>query len=126
LPKYSFLTTCYLKKIRKNLTSLIVSSDKKEFQIYNIFNAIKLAVDYSLIQEAAHISITDPRQIKIQQFDCPGYYNDELKASFGFIVPLIIQLSFLFTLLINLGEIVSEKRSKMRVRLSLNIYNLAI
>nr|QUF59431.1 ATP-binding cassette transporter Abca3-like3 [Brachionus angularis] len=71
--------------------------------------------------------MNDPKQIRIQPIDCPEYFNDELKSSFGFIIPLIIEISFMFTLLINIGIIVREKQTKMKEYLKIigirsNIY----
>jgi hypothetical protein len=57
-------------------------------------------------------------KVKIQQFDCLDYYRDELKGSFNFIIPLIIEIAFMFTLLINIGNIVNEKQTKMKVTLN--------
>ena len=48
--------------------------------------------------------------------DCEEHYNDQLKSQFSFIVPLIIELSYIFTLLVNIGVIVNEKTTKMKVR----------
>ena len=54
-------------------------------------------------------------KIKIQQFDCPSYHRDDLKSTFNFIIPLIIQIAFMFTLIINVGNIVYERQTKMKV-----------
>ena len=74
-----------------------------------------MAVDFSLIQQHSSITMNDPQQIKIQAIDCPGYNNDDLKSQFGFLVPIIIEIAYMFTLLINIGNIVAEKQSKMKV-----------
>jgi hypothetical protein len=55
------------------------------------------------------------KKVKIKQLDCPDFTRDEFKASFGFIPPLIIQISFIISLLINLGYVVDEKQSKIKV-----------
>lgn len=60
-------------------------------------------------------------KVKIKQFDCPPFHRDELKSSFGFLPPLIIEIGFMFTLLINLGYIVREKQNKMKV---MNIFKI--
>ena len=59
-------------------------------------------------------------KIKIQQFDCPSYHRDDLKSSFNFIIPLIIELAFMFTLVINVGNIVTERHSKMKELLQIS------
>ena len=63
------------KKEKKNLAKFLrkfysknqTASDRKYFQAYNVFNAIKLAVDFSIIQEASHIAMTDSRQVDFSQ-----------------------------------------------------------
>lgn len=55
-------------------------------------------------------------KVKIKQFDCPEYYKDEIKSSFSFINALIIEIAFLFTLLMNVGNMVLEKQTKMKVK----------
>ncbi|CAF0946948.1 unnamed protein product [Brachionus calyciflorus] len=87
--------------------------DNKYFRLYNSFNSIKHAIDLSLIQEMTSIPMNDAKKIKIQQLGCPSYYSDELKSSFGFLIPLIIQIAFMFTLINNIGHIVREKHTKM-------------
>jgi hypothetical protein len=54
-------------------------------------------------------------KVKIQQFNCQEHNQDDLKSEFSFMVPLIIEFSFMFTLLINVGNIVTEKQTKMKV-----------
>nr|UOU03316.1 ATP-binding cassette subfamily A3-like 3 [Brachionus rubens] len=87
--------------------------DNKYFRMYNSFNSIKYALDLSIIQEITSTPMNDPKKVKIQPIGCLEYFNDELKASFGFLIPLIIQISFMFTLVKNLGQIVREKQTKM-------------
>jgi hypothetical protein len=70
----------------------------------------------SLIQYISGVSLTDARRVKIKQFDCPEYYKDEMKSSFSFINALIIEIAFLFTLLMNVGNMVLEKQTKMKVK----------
>jgi hypothetical protein len=47
--------------------------------------------------------------------DCPSFYIDELKDTFTFLTPLIIIISYMFTLLMNIGNICTEKQTKMKV-----------
>ncbi|RNA01714.1 ATP-binding cassette sub-family A member 3 [Brachionus plicatilis] len=87
--------------------------DSKYFRLYNTFNSIKYALDLSIIQEMTKVPMNNPRNIKIQQIGCPGYLNDELKSSFSFLIPLVIQLGFLVPLINTIGQIVREKQTKM-------------
>nr|UOU03315.1 ATP-binding cassette subfamily A3-like 2 [Brachionus rubens] len=88
--------------------------------MYNtIFNPIKNAIDMSLISVISGISIFDLEQIKIAQFNCPGYDNDIFKSRFSFFPLVIIQISFLFTLIVTLGNIIVEKQTKMKEYLKL-------
>ena len=49
----------------------------------------------------------------MEQFNCDEHYIDELKSEFNFLVPLLIEIAFMFTLLANVGIIVNEKKTKM-------------
>lgn len=84
------------------------------FQLYNIFNAVKLAVDFSLIQQYSDNPMRDPEQVKIQALGCIPYAIDELKSTFGFLSAVLLEIAFLFTLLTNVSYIVEEKQSKMK------------
>jgi len=71
--------------------------------------------------------LSETKKVKIKQFDCPEYYKDEMKSSFSFINALIIEIAFLFTLLMNVGNMVLEKQTKMKVKEILrNLYSLNI
>nr|QNH67862.1 ATP-binding cassette transporter subfamily A member 3-like protein X3 [Brachionus rotundiformis] len=88
-------------------------NDNKYFRLYNTFNSIKYALDLSIIQEMTRMPMNDPKNLKIQQIGCSGYLNDELKSSFGFLIPLLIQLGYLIPLINTIGQIVREKQTKM-------------
>lgn len=136
---------------KRNKKSYLLSSylfiffiERRFFNHYNKLNSIKYALDLSIIQELSMFSINNLKtvktiiqskrsitrfnrliiiiiKVKIKQFDCPPFHRDELKSSFGFLPPLIIEIGFMFTLLINLGYIVREKQNKMKV---MNIFKI--
>ena len=58
--------------------------------------------------------MNDTTQVKSLQYFCPGYDNDVFKTNFAFFPVIIIQISFLFTLIVNLGNIIVEKQTKMK------------
>jgi len=55
--------------------------------------------------------------VKYVQFNCPGYDNDLFKTNFSFLSFVIIVVAFLFTIVVNLGQIIVEKESKMKVKM---------
>ena len=59
--------------------------------------------------------------MKIKQFDCVGFKRDELKARFAFFPPIIIDVAFLFTLIVTIGKIIAEKETKMKVNIKLKL-----
>ena len=58
----------------------------------------------------------------MMQLPCQSYVEDELKATFAFFIPIIINIAFLFTFLINVNNIIVEKQSKMKEYLKLVTY----
>nr|QUF59430.1 ATP-binding cassette transporter Abca3-like2 [Brachionus angularis] len=93
----------------------------KYFLMYNtIFNPIKHAVDFSLISNITGIYLNNnTKQVKFVQYDCPEYDNDIFKTRFSFFPLIIVQIAFLFTLIVNLGNIIVEKQTKMKEYLKL-------
>ena len=59
-------------------------------------------------------TMNDATQVKSLQYFCPGYDSDIFKTNFAFFPVIIIQISFLFTLIVNLGNIIVEKQTKMK------------
>lgn len=55
------------------------------------------------------------------QYNCPGYNNDIFNTRFLFFPVVLIEFAFIFTLIVNLGNIINEKQSKMRVNLKIKI-----
>ena len=49
------------------------------------------------------------------QLNCPQYDNDVFKANFSFFTLILIEMSFIFTLIVNLGSMIAEKQTKMKV-----------
>ena len=82
---------------------------------YTIFNPIKYAVDLSLIQALTSANTSDTHQVLANQFNCPGYDNDLLKANMSLFPYILILVSYIFTLVVNLGNIITEKQTKMKV-----------
>ena len=68
----------------------------------------------TLINRITSTTINDPTQIKSLKYFCPGYDSDVLKSTFAFFSVIIIQIAFLFTLIVNLGNIIVEKQTKMK------------
>jgi hypothetical protein len=52
-------------------------------------------------------------------FKCPDFAQDDMKSVFGFFTPLLISVSFMFTALVTIGNIVGEKSTKLKEYLKL-------
>jgi hypothetical protein len=59
------------------------------------------------------------------QFHCLEYENDIFKSRFSFFPLILICLAYIFTLIVNLGNIITEKQSKMKVN-DLKFYDFKI
>ena len=94
---------------------LIKDSEKYESLYTSIFNPIKYAVDLTLIELYSGGKDMSTNQVYSNQFHCPGYDDDIFKTNFAFLSFVIITTAFLFTLVVNLGQIIMEKESKMKV-----------
>lgn len=46
-----------------NIFILLFHIDAKYFRLYNIFNAIKLAVDFGIIREQSNYKLDDPKLV---------------------------------------------------------------
>ncbi len=55
------------------------------------------------------------KKVSTSQFNCDGYNDDGLKSSFAFFPFFLILIAYLFTTVVNLGQIIEEKESKMKV-----------
>lgn len=121
----------------------LCASNKFTYLYTTLFNPVKHAIDMTLTEQITNILQNDTRavnwialfflydfeiflvvsnrlqtlKIKIAQFNCPSYVTDNLKSRFGFFTPLVIQLAFMITLLVNVGNVVVEKETKMKVSL---------
>jgi hypothetical protein len=51
-------------------------------------------------------------------FNCPELTDDMFKSKYSFFIVVIIAIGFLFTLLVNVKNIIVEKETKMKVRLT--------
>jgi hypothetical protein len=54
-------------------------------------------------------------KLKIGPFDCAGFVQDDMISTFAFFYPIIISMSYLFTMLATMGHIVQERATKMKV-----------
>ena len=63
--------------------------------------------------------MSNPLLVRISQFFCPTYNNDIFKTRFSFFILLLITIAYLFTLVVNLGNIIVEKQTKMKEYLKL-------
>ena len=48
-------------------------------------------------------------------FHCPEFTDDMFKSKYSFFLVVIVAIGFLFTLLVNLKNIIVEKETKMKV-----------
>nr|QUF59429.1 ATP-binding cassette transporter Abca3-like1 [Brachionus angularis] len=93
--------------------------DPSFFSLYNSFNAFKFSLDTQLISNLTQSKIYNNNLLKLTQFDCPDYEQDELESTFAFFPPLLISIAFIFTSVFTIGNIVAEKSSKMKEYLKL-------
>ena len=63
--------------------------------------------------------MSDPTLVRTAQFNCPSYNDDIFKTRFSFFAVLLITIAYLFTLVVNLGNIIVEKQTKMKEYLKL-------
>ncbi len=84
-----------------------------------IFNPVKHAIDLKIIESITSVTMSNAQQVKSQLFYCPSYNDDLFKQSFSFLLLVLIQVSYLFTLLITLKNIIVEKETKMKEYLKL-------
>ena len=72
-------------------------------------------MDQVIISTLTGVILNDPTLVKIQQYNCYSYISDQLKSKFGFLPPILVVITFLFTAIVTVGNIVVEKQSKMKV-----------
>jgi hypothetical protein len=81
----------------------------------SLFNPIKHAIDMTLIMYSTGTYVNASTQVQIQNYFCPEYKNDILKSRFSFFITILIQFAYIFTLIVNIGNIIIEKETKMKV-----------
>ncbi len=75
--------------------------------------------DARLIESMTGTLVNSSTQLRMSPFHTPAYSNDILKTRFLFFVTLLIQFTYVFTLIVNIGNIVLEKQTKMKEYLKL-------
>jgi hypothetical protein len=58
-------------------------------------------------------------KLKIKKLPCQAYTEDQLNSLFTFFITIIINVAFLFTILVNINKIIDEKLTKMKEYLKL-------
>jgi hypothetical protein len=119
------------------------------FNLYNTFNVFKFAMDIQIINRLTGFIIKNPNlvlrvfffftslilnnfttknlntKLKILQFNCPYYEQDDMIATFAFFYPMLIAIGFLFTVISTIGHIVREKATRMKVHfITWKIYSI--
>lgn len=106
------------------------------FFLYSKFNALKAAVDLAIVERLTGKTMNANSvgyiciilkymfnrlliKLKLTQIPCQSYYRDEIKARFGFFFSIIIAITFIFTLIVNIGNMIVEKETKMKEYLKL-------
>ncbi len=84
-----------------------------------MFNPIKHALDARLIESMTGTFVNSTAQLRMSPFHSPAYSNDILKTRFIFFTGLLMQFTYVFTLIVNIGNMVVEKQSKMKEYLKL-------
>ena len=88
----------------------------KYFYLYTtLFNPLKHAIDMQLISNITGTIQSASSQVNIASFNCPAYNADVLKSRFNFFFIILIEFAYVFTLIVNLGNIIVEKETKMKV-----------
>ena len=86
-------------------------------------------MDSVIIESLTGTAINTSTQVKFNRFHCPAFTFDILYSRFGFFPILLIQFTYLFSLVVNVGSIILEKSTKMKEYLKLlgiSWYNLWI
>ncbi len=109
----SFLEYFYTK------TPENICHDTTYFSLYATFNALKYSIDLQLIQKLTGTSVNNPDLLRIAQFNCPAYVQDDMVSFFGFFLTIIMTVSYIFTMLVTVGNTVTEKATKMKEYLKL-------
>nr|UOU03314.1 ATP-binding cassette subfamily A3-like 1 [Brachionus rubens] len=93
--------------------------DSTYFSIYQSFNAFKYSMDLQLIANMTGTRIQNNNLVKLLQYYCPDFEQDELLSTFSFFPSLLISVAFMFTSVFTIGNIVAEKANKMKEYLKL-------
>jgi hypothetical protein len=86
--------------------------------LYDTFNAIKFSIDAQIIKKLTNYTI-EKSLIDILPYSCPAYEMDDMMGTFNFFTPLLISITFMFTSLIMIGDIVHEKQTQVKEYLKL-------
>ncbi len=109
----SFLEYFYTK------TPENICHDTTFFTLYASFNALKHSIDLQLIDQLTGTRLTNPDLLRTAQFNCPAYVQDDMISFFGFFITIIMTVSYMFTMLVTVGNTVTEKATKMKEYLKL-------
>ena len=111
----SFLDYFYTK------TPENICHDTTFFTLYTTFNALKHSIDLQLIAQLTGTTTSNysPDFLRLVQFNCPAYVQDDMVSFFGFFITIIMTVSYIFTMLVTVGNTVTEKATKMKEYLKL-------
>lgn len=70
-----------------------------------------------IIENVSGTKIDTSSQVLLRRFDCPTSDIDILKNRFSFFLTILIEAAYVFTLIVNLGYIIVEKETKMKVKI---------
>lgn len=93
--------------------------DTTYFTLYSSFNALKHSIDLGVIEKLTGTKIDNPNLLKIGQYNCPSYIQDDMISFFAFFITIVVVVAYMFTMLVTVGNTVSEKASKMKEYLKL-------
>lgn len=93
--------------------------DTTYFTLYSSFNALKHSIDLEIIDKLTGTKIDNPNLLRIAQYNCPSYIQDDMISFFAFFITIVVVVAYMFTMLVTVGNTVSEKASKMKEYLKL-------
>ena len=76
---------------------------------------MKHAIDSKIIESVTGRKIDAVSQVLSHRYNCPASDFDILKKQFSFFIIILIQFAYVFTLIVNLGYMITEKQTKMKV-----------
>ena len=84
---------------------------------------MKHALDAKIIESLTGTAVNATSQVLTLRYHCPESSIDVFKTRFSFFVAILLQFTYVFTLVVNIGNLIVEKQTKMKVNYKIFIIN---